>query len=97
MDPHQWMLCKLVDPYQRVPLAYVLWFLELSDRLAQDCALAQAALAPESARRRFLLMQARQEASHAAVVKNANFLAIPSLPRRLPRACALGIVSYAHR
>ena len=57
----------LVHPDERVPLARLLQFLEHGERLAHDCARAQAALAPDAGARRFLVGQARQEALHAAV------------------------------
>ena len=62
----------LVYPHERGPLAHLLRFMELGERLAHDCALAQAALAPEPGMRRFLLTQARQEASHAAAFQSAT-------------------------
>lgn len=61
----------LVRPDERVPLARLLQFLEHGERLAHDCARAQAALAPEAGARRFLAGQARQEALHAAVFQGA--------------------------
>ena len=50
----------LVRPDERVPLARLLQFLEHGERLAHDCARAQAALAPDAGARRFLAGQARQ-------------------------------------
>ncbi len=61
----------LVSPNERVPIARLLKFLELGERLAHDCAKAQAALAPEKGMRRFLLGQARQEAFHAVAFQGA--------------------------
>lgn len=61
----------LVFPNERAPLARLLTFMELGERLAHDCALAQAALAPEPRMRRFLVTQARQEAYHAAAFQSA--------------------------
>ncbi len=61
----------LVFPNERVPLARLLKFMELGERLAHDCALAQAALAPEPGMRRFLLTQARQEGYHAVAFQGA--------------------------
>ncbi len=61
----------LVRPDERVPIARLLTFLEYGERLAHDCAQAQAALAPEQGMRRFLLSQARQEAAHAWVFQGA--------------------------
>ena len=57
----------LVYPEERVPIARLLAFLEQGERLAYDCARAQAGLAPDGKMRRFLLGQARQEAVHAIV------------------------------
>src|SRR5712691_9711517 len=61
----------LVRPDEREPLARLLQFLEHGERLAHDCARAQAALAPDPSMRRFLAGQARQEALHAAVFQGA--------------------------
>jgi hypothetical protein len=61
----------LVDHDEKVPIARLLTFLEHGERLANECAKAQATLAPDSASRRFLLSQARQEAAHALVFRGA--------------------------
>ena len=61
----------LVRPDERVPIARLLTFLEYGERLAHDCALAQAALAPERGMQRFLAGQARQELAHAWVFQGA--------------------------
>lgn len=61
----------LVRPDERTPIARLLRFLEQGERLAHDCAKAQAALAPEAGMRRFLLGQARQESYHAVVFQGA--------------------------
>lgn len=49
----------LVRPYEQVPIARLLTFLEHGERMANECAKAQASLAPDSCSRRFLLSQAR--------------------------------------
>ncbi len=64
-------LPMFVAPDERVPIARLLQFLEHGERLAHDCARAQAALAPLPGMRRFLLSQARQEASHSLVFQGA--------------------------
>lgn len=61
----------LVRHDEKVPIARLLTFLEHGERLANECAKAQAALAPDSGSRRFLLSQARQEATHALVFQGA--------------------------
>lgn len=61
----------LVAPSEKVPIARLLTFLEHGERMANGCAKAQAALAPEAGARRFLLSQARQEAMHALVFQGA--------------------------
>ena len=61
----------LVYPEERVPIARLLAFLEQGERLAHDCARAQAGLARDGKMRRFLLGQARQEALHAMVFQGA--------------------------
>ena len=61
----------LVRRDEKVPIARLLTFLEHGERLANECAKAQAALAPDSGSRRFLLSQARQEAMHALVFQGA--------------------------
>ena len=61
----------LVSHDERVPIARLLRFLEHGERMAHDCAKAQAALAEDSGTRRFLLSQAKQEAMHARVFQGA--------------------------
>jgi hypothetical protein len=65
----------VVLPDERVPIARLLTFLEQGERVAHDCARAQASLASEIGREsglsRFLLGQARQEAYHALVFQGA--------------------------
>ena len=61
----------LVHPDEKVPIARLLTFLEHGERLANECAEAQAELAPDSGSRLFLLSQARQEAAHALVFQGA--------------------------
>jgi hypothetical protein len=61
----------LVRPDEKVPIARLLTFLEHGERMANECAKAQAALAMDSGSRRFLLSQARQEAAHAVVFQGA--------------------------
>lgn len=61
----------LVHPDEKVPIARLLTFLEQGERLASDCAKAQAALVSDSGSRRFLLSQARQETAHAIVFQGA--------------------------
>ncbi len=61
----------LVRTDERRPLAELLRFLELGERLAHHCATAQARLAPTPKMRRFLQNQARQEAFHATVFYQA--------------------------
>ena len=58
-------------PDEKVPIARLLTFLEHGERMARDCAKAQAALTVEPGARRFLLGQARQEAMHAVVFQGA--------------------------
>lgn len=61
----------LVHSDEKVPIARLLTFLEHGERMANECAKAQAALAPDVGSRRFLLGQARQEAMHAVVFQGA--------------------------
>jgi hypothetical protein len=62
----------LVHPDEKVPIARLLTFLEHGERLASECSRAQAALVSDSVgSRRFLLSQARQEATHAMVFQGA--------------------------
>lgn len=56
---------------QRAQIARLFSFLVIAERLAHDCALAQAGIAPDASMRRFLLAQARQEAFHAQVFQGA--------------------------
>lgn len=61
----------LVRPNEKTPIARLLTFLEHGERLANQCAKAQAALAPDAGARRFLLSQARQESAHAMLFQGA--------------------------
>jgi hypothetical protein len=61
----------LVRHDEKVPIARLLTFLEHGEGLANECAKAQAALAPDFGSRRFLLSQARQEAAHGIVFQGA--------------------------
>jgi hypothetical protein len=61
----------LVRPDEKEPIARLLTFLEHGERMAHDCAKAQAALADDAGTRRFLTSQARQEAMHAVVFQSA--------------------------
>jgi hypothetical protein len=61
----------LVRHDEKVPIARLLTFLEHGERLANECAKAQAALAPDAGSRCFLLSQARQEAVHGIVFQGA--------------------------
>ena len=61
----------LVRHDEKVPIARLLTFLEHGERVANECAKAQATLAPDSGSRQFLLSQARQEAAHALVFQGA--------------------------
>ena len=61
----------LVRPDEKVPIARLLTFLKHGERVASECAKAQAALVSDSGSRRFLLSQARQEAAHGIVFQGA--------------------------
>lgn len=61
----------LVRHDERAPIARLLTFLEHGERMAHDCAKAQAALSEDYGTRRFLLSQAKQEAMHAWVFQGA--------------------------
>ncbi|NOS79598.1 MAG: hypothetical protein HOP35_16835 [Nitrospira sp.] len=61
----------LVSSDEKVPIARLLTFLEHGERMAHECAQAQAALASDRQSRRFLLSQARQESAHALVFQGA--------------------------
>jgi len=61
----------LVRPDEKVPIARLLTFLEHGERMAYDCAKAQAALAQDAGARRFLASQSRQEAMHAVVFQGS--------------------------
>ena len=61
----------LVRRDEQVPIARLLTFLEHGERMARDCAKAQAALASERGVQKFLQSQARQEAMHALVFQSA--------------------------
>jgi hypothetical protein len=61
----------LVRPDEQVPIARLLTFLEHGERMARDCANAQAALALEQRMQKFLRSQAKQEAMHALVFQGS--------------------------
>jgi len=57
----------LLHPSEKPPIARLLTFHDHGERLANECAKAQAALALDAESRRFLLSQSRQESAHAIV------------------------------
>lgn len=61
----------LVRPDEKAPIARLLAFLEHGERMAQDCAVKQAAAVADERTARFLRSQARQEAMHAYVFQGA--------------------------
>ena len=61
----------LVYPAERKPIARLLQFVEYGERLAHDCATAQARLVSDIQATGFLQRQARQEAMHAKVFQAA--------------------------
>ena len=79
----------LVGHDERVPIARLLTFLEHGERMAHDCAKAQAALTEDTGRRRFLLSQAKQEAMHAGVFQAAIAWLAPKHLRDAPFLPAL--------
>ena len=79
----------LVSPDERVPIARLLTFLEHGERMAHECAKAQAALSDDSGTRRFLLSQAKQEAMHARVFQGAIAWLAPKHLRDTPFLPAL--------
>jgi hypothetical protein len=79
----------LVGHDERVPIARLLTFLEHGERMAHDCAKAQAALTEDSGTRRFLLSQAKQEAMHAGVFQAAIAWLAPKHLRYAPFLPAL--------
>lgn len=79
----------LVRPDEKVPIARLLTFLEYGERMAHDCAKAQAALSEDAETRRFLLSQAKQEAMHARVFQGAIAWLAPKHLRDTPFLPAL--------
>jgi len=79
----------LVRHDERAPIARLLTFLEHGERMAHDCATAQAALCDDSKTRRFLLSQAKQEAMHARVFQGAIAWLAPKHLRDAPFLPAL--------
>lgn len=79
----------LVSHDERVPIARLLTFLEHGERMAHDCAKAQAVLAEDSGTRKFLLSQAKQEAMHARVFQGAIVWLAPKHLRDAPFLPAL--------
>ncbi len=74
----------LVAPDQAVQTARLLRFLMLGERLAHDCARAQAALVTEPAMHRFFLTQARQEGFHTKVFHQGILWLTPKGTRHAP-------------
>ena len=79
----------VVHPDEKVPIARLLTFLEHGERMAHDCAKAQAALSEDPGARRFLLSQARHEAMHARVFQGAIVWLAPKHLRDSPFLPAL--------
>lgn len=79
----------LVSHDERVPIARLLTFLEHGERMAHDCAKAQASLSADFGMRRFLLHQAKQEAMHARVFQGAIAWLAPKHLRDAPFLPAL--------
>ena len=79
----------VVHPDEKVPIARLLTFLEHGERMAHDCAKAQAALSEDPGACRFLLSQARQEAMHARVFQGAIVWLSPKYLRDSPFLPAL--------
>src|ERR1043166_3068875 len=69
LRPRRWLM--LVRHDEKVPIARLLTFLEQGERLANQCAQAQAAMVQDLRSRHFLLGQARQEAAHAWIFQGA--------------------------
>ena len=79
----------LVSHDERVPIARLLTFLEHGERMAHECAKAQASLVEDSRTRQFLLNQAKQEAMHARVFQGAIAWLAPKHLRDAPFLPAL--------
>ena len=79
----------LVGHDEKAPIARLLTFLEHGERLAHDCAKAQAGLSADSTTRRFLLNQAKQESMHAMVFQGAIAWLAPKHLRDTPFLPAL--------
>ena len=79
----------LVSHDEKVPIARLLTFLEHGERMAHECAKAQAVLSDESETQRFLLSQAKQEAMHARVFQGAIAWLAPKHLRDTPFLPAL--------
>lgn len=79
----------LVSHDERVPIARLLTFLEHGERIAHDCAKAQAILSEDPRTRRFLYSQAKQEAMHARVFQGAIAWLAPKHLRDAPVLPAL--------
>jgi GNAT superfamily N-acetyltransferase len=79
----------LVSHDERQHIARLLTFLEHGERMAHDCAKAQAGLSADSTTRRFLLNQAKQESMHAMVFQGAIAWLAPKHLRDTPFLPAL--------
>ncbi len=67
----------LVKPEKRQPMAELLYTLELGEKLAHQCAVAQAMIAPTEKTRQFLEGQAKQESYHAIVFRTFRLWIAP--------------------
>ena len=67
-----------IRPGENAQIARLLGFLTQGERLAETCAVRQAALTSQPGMQRFLMAQSRQEALHAAVFENAAIWLAPA-------------------
>jgi hypothetical protein len=74
----------IILPDERETIAQLLGFLWYGERLAHDCAEAQAALVSDPRQRRFLTGQARQESMHALVFQGVITWLAPKHLRATP-------------
>lgn len=72
-----------------MPIARLLGFIEHGERLAHECASAQAELTSDAGMKRFLKDQARQEAMHARVFQGAITWLAPRHVKETPPLPAL--------
>lgn len=78
-----------IRPGENAQIARLLGLLTQGERLAETCAMRQAALTPQVGMKRFLRAQSRQEALHASVFEKAATWLAPARKSTQPELAAM--------